>query len=185
MSERLLNRDLLPGNDCFGCGHENPRGLRIEVTEGEAEGDGLVARFVPPSHATGFPGITHGGALFTAMDCLATWVVALRGPQDDRYWLLGSSDVSYRKAAAAGTPLRLAGRLAGTESGDGRDRLLVHVEIRDEDGDLVAEGEFREVPVTAEKLRLLAGVEEIPEAWRSLFERREGGGRRGDAGAPR
>ena len=178
MSERLLNRELLPGNDCFGCGHDNPRGLQIEVTDGEEEGEGLAGRFVPPTHATGFPGITHGGALFTAMDCLATWVVALQGPQDDRYWLLESSDVSYRKAAPAGEPLRLAARLAGRESSDGRQRLLVRVEIRNVDGDLVADGEFREVPVTAEKLRLLSGVEEIPEAWRSLFERgRSGGGR--------
>ena len=184
MSKRLLNRELLPGNDCFGCGHDNPRGLQIEVTDGEEEREGLAGRFVPPTHSTGFPGITHGGALFTAMDCLATWVVALQGPQDDRYWLLESSDVSYRKAAPEGEPLRLAGRLAEREFDDGRERLQVHVEIRDEDGDLVSEGKFREVPVTAEKLRLLSGIEEIPDAWRSLFERGGSGGGRDDPGAP-
>ena len=176
MSADVLNRDLLPGNDCFGCGHENPHGLRVEVTDDGADPDGLTGRFVPPSHATGFPGITHGGALFTAMDCLATWVVALRGPQDDRYWLLQSSDLSYRKAAPAGKPLRLAGRLVGRESSEGRERLLVRVEIRDEEGDMVAEGDFHEVPVTGEELRQLAGIEGIPDAWRGLFERGESGG---------
>lgn len=29
--EPILNRDLLPHNDCFGCGLENTAGLRIEI----------------------------------------------------------------------------------------------------------------------------------------------------------
>jgi len=29
MTEDLLNIGLLAGNACFGCGHENPDGLRI------------------------------------------------------------------------------------------------------------------------------------------------------------
>lgn len=170
MSERILNRDLLPGNQCFGCGHENPHGLHIEVVDDGPRPGSLAARFRPPAHSSGFPGITHGGALFTAMDCLATWVVATFGPQDERYWLLGSSDVSYRRPAAVGDSLRLAGWLVGGDAAEG-DTLDVHVEIESSDGELVAEGEFHEVGVSPEKFRHLSGVQEIPAAWRDLFER--------------
>lgn len=170
MSQRILNRDLLPGNECFGCGHENSHGLHIEVVEGGPRPESLTARFRPPSHSGGFPGITHGGALFTAMDCLATWVVAVFGPRDDRYWLLGSSDVTYRRPAPVGEHLRLAGWLVGEDGpGDG-DALDVHVEIESPVEELVAEGEFHEVGVSPEKFRHLSGVTEVPEAWRGLFE---------------
>lgn len=187
MSEHVLNRDLLPGNACFGCGHENPHGLRIEVVEDGSGRASLAARFEPPEHAGGFPGLTHGGALFTAMDCLATWVVAAFGPRDGRYRLLGSADAAYRKAAPVGRPLRLEGRLLREEgAGDGEDSdadapgvLRVRVRVEDRAGDLVAEGTFTEVPVTPERLRALAGIDEIPPAWQRLFEDPDGlpGGR--------
>lgn len=171
MDGRTLNRDLLPGNRCFGCGHENPHGLRIEVTDDGGDAGSLSARFEPPEHASGFPGLTHGGALFTAMDCLATWVVVLHGPRDGRYRLLGSADVSYRKGAPVGRPLRLVGQLVEPEESDGGDVVVVHVEVEDGAGQRVAEGDFHEVPVGPEKFRRIAGIEEIPEAWKDLFER--------------
>lgn len=184
MKGRVLNRELLPGNACFGCGHRNPHGIGIEVFEAGAGPSGLTARFEPPPRAGGFPGLTHGGALFTAMDCLATWVVLLRGPQDDRYWLLGSSEVSFRRGARVGEPLRLVGRLlpeeADAEGPGGEEALLVRVVTENEGGQRVAEARFREVPVSAEKLRSVAGIREIPDAWRSLVEREreaEGGER--------
>lgn len=172
MSERILNRDLLPGNECFGCGHENPNGLHIEVTDEGEHSKSLVGRFEPPEHLSGFPGITHGGALFTAMDCLATWVVAVFGPRDERYWLLGSSEVGYRRPAAVGDSLRLSGRLVeGNGDALDDDTLDVHVRIESSDGQLVAEGEFHEIGVSPEKFAHLAGTSEIPRAWRNLFER--------------
>lgn len=170
MNEKILNRDLLPGNECFGCGHENPHGLQIEVVDEADAASTLAARFEPPDHATGFPGLTHGGALFTAMDCLATWVVVLFGPNDDRYWLLGSADVSFRRAASVGERLELSGRLVEQGSPEGSEQLLVRIRIRTADGQLVAEGDFEEVPVSPEKFKHVAEVAAIPEPWKVLFE---------------
>lgn len=170
MSRTILNRELLPGNDCFACGHENPHGLHIEVTRDASSQERLTGRFEPPAFATGFPGLTHGGALFSAMDCLATWVMVELGPDDASYWLLGSADVSFRKPARPGEPLVLAGWLVEQDDPDGTTVHVVHAEIRNGNGDLVTEGEFREIPVTPEKFRHLAGVEEIPRAWQDLFE---------------
>ncbi|MFF0225029.1 PaaI family thioesterase [Streptomyces sp. NPDC004629] len=51
---------------CFGCGHEQPHGLRLEARAGE--GVTLTAEFtVQPAHQ-GSPGLAHGGVLATALD---------------------------------------------------------------------------------------------------------------------
>lgn len=174
MTEEILNREMLPGNACFGCGHENPQGLKIEVTRDPTSPDRLEGRFTPTGHASGFPGVTHGGALFTAMDCLATWVVVLLGPTDERYWVLGNADVSYRRPTHPGQPLRLSGGLVDHDPDDDARGLTVHVTVETPDGELAVEGDFREVPLAPERFRLMAGVEEVPEAWTTLFEQAEG-----------
>lgn len=165
----ILNRDWLPGNVCFGCGHENHHGLRIDVTLDPDDPHALTGTFRPPEHASGFPGVTHGGALFTAMDCLATWVMAVFGPRNARYWLLASATVTYHRAARVGDTFTLHGRLAEPGPADGRG--AVHAEVRDQQGRVVAEADFTEVAVPPEQFRHIAGIAEIPPAWRALFER--------------
>ena len=74
MSKAIINKLLLDDNDCFGCGHANPHGYKIEVYEEEGVVDELFGHFDPPDHAIGFPGVTHGGAIYTVFDCIAAWV---------------------------------------------------------------------------------------------------------------
>ena len=51
---------------CFGCGAEQPHGLRLAVRAGE--GVSVTAEFtVRPEHQ-GAPGLAHGGLLATALD---------------------------------------------------------------------------------------------------------------------
>ncbi|MGW2641691.1 PaaI family thioesterase [Streptomyces sp. NPDC001348] len=51
---------------CFGCGDEQPHGLRLAARAGE--GVSLTAEFtVRPAHQ-GAPGLAHGGVLATALD---------------------------------------------------------------------------------------------------------------------
>ncbi|MEU3983081.1 PaaI family thioesterase [Streptomyces sp. NPDC026672] len=51
---------------CFGCGHGQPHGLRLEARAGE--GVTLTAEFtVQPAHQ-GAPGLAHGGVLTAALD---------------------------------------------------------------------------------------------------------------------
>ncbi|GGO91253.1 thioesterase [Wenjunlia tyrosinilytica] len=53
-------------DQCFGCGHEQPHGLRLDATAGE--GVSITAEFtVQPAHQ-GAPGLAHGGVLATALD---------------------------------------------------------------------------------------------------------------------
>lgn len=69
----MLNKSLLPDNHCFGCGHENANGLKIEVSRDPENENRVIVTFQPENHMIGFPGMTHGGVIYTALDCLASW----------------------------------------------------------------------------------------------------------------
>jgi acyl-coenzyme A thioesterase PaaI-like protein len=165
----MLNRDLLPDNACFGCGHANHAGLRIEIVPDPATSDALRGRFVPTMDMSGFPGITHGGAVYTALDCLSTWVATVLGPNPGAGWLLRSATTTYHKPAPAGETLTLTGTIK--EKGGAWDALTVHTEARRADGALCVESDFKVIPVSPEKLAELTGVSEIPENWQIFLSR--------------
>ena len=50
---------------CFGCGKNNPVGLKLQFTDN----DGVITgEFTPGEFHQGWPGIIHGGVLFTLLD---------------------------------------------------------------------------------------------------------------------
>ncbi len=60
-------QDLLPGNHCWGCGPDNPRGLQIKS---HVEGDETVCRFQPsPDHMAGPTHVVYGGIIASVIDC--------------------------------------------------------------------------------------------------------------------
>jgi len=160
----ILNRELLPRNTCFGCGHDNPHGLHIEVVRDPGTDELLRARFVPGERLVGFPGITHGGAIFTALDCLSTWVATLLGPNREAGWILRSAQTTFHKPAAIGKPLTLTGKVK--EHFGPWDPMTVHTEARDAASDLCVECDFKVVPLTPEKLTRIAGLADMPDNWR-------------------
>lgn len=61
-----IQERLYPHLTCFGCGHANPRGLKLRSYPAEGE---VVARFRPwPEHDNGF-GYLNGGIIATVLDC--------------------------------------------------------------------------------------------------------------------
>ena len=46
--------------NCFGCGSDNPIGLKLSY---RIEGENVVTDFVPQEEHQGWPGITHGGII--------------------------------------------------------------------------------------------------------------------------
>jgi acyl-coenzyme A thioesterase PaaI-like protein len=165
--EAILNRDVLPHNTCFGCGLENPHGLRIEIERDPVSAGVLRARFHPTTDMAGFPGVTHGGAIYTALDCLSTWVATLLGPNRTAGWLLRSATTTYHKPAPAGQPLALAGSIA--RQGGPWDPLVVRTEARRADGAVCVEADFKVVPLSQERLAQVAGIRELPENWRAFL----------------
>lgn len=59
-----LNADLDEGL-CFGCGRNNPIGLKLQFTR---DGDAVRAEFTPDRMHQGWPGLLHGGILGCLLD---------------------------------------------------------------------------------------------------------------------
>jgi uncharacterized protein (TIGR00369 family) len=59
-------RKYLPSfPNCFACGKENPRGIKLAIFE---ENGIIQAEFKPTEDLAGFPGIIHGGISCTLLD---------------------------------------------------------------------------------------------------------------------
>ncbi len=129
--------------------------------------DRLVASLTPAAHMVGFAGITHGGILYSALDCLSTWTATLLGPNRHAGWLLRSARTTYHRPAHIGKPLRLHGWI--TECGGEWGPAMVHTEARSEAGELCVEADFKVVPPASEKLARVAGHETLPENWRDFL----------------
>ena len=168
MENQILNRAIMPESDCYGCGLANPHGLHVEIIQDSDKNDQLGATIQPGEHTTGFPGITHGGVIYTAMDCLAAWVPRILRSETKAIWILRSAKVKYHKAAKQGETLLLTGRIAS--EGKQWQPVQVHTEARNPAGELLTDGTFKVVPLNAERFKQVAGIEEIPENWRQMVE---------------
>ena len=59
--------NLSDNNRCFGCGKENPLGLKIAFTL-DREKKAIKGEFTPCPEHQGYQGITHGGIIATLLD---------------------------------------------------------------------------------------------------------------------
>ena len=60
---------------CFGCGQENPIGLKLTFIE---DGDFVRSRFTPSKEYQGWNGVVHGGILFTLLDEAGGYTITKR-----------------------------------------------------------------------------------------------------------
>jgi len=169
MDEPCLNEERLPGNDCFGCGLSNPAGLRIELARDPDDGERVVGTFVPREEMTGFPGIVHGGVIYTALDCLAMWTAATLRAEPGVAWLLRSATVKYHRPGRAGELLALSGVIK--EGGAPGSPVVVHAEARNGRDEVVVDGDFKVVPLSVDRFTGITGVEELPENWTRFLTR--------------
>jgi len=169
MNDSSLSHTLLPGNDCFGCGPMNPHGLNITVRLDPENANRIVAEFNPQNHMTGFPGITHGGVIYTALDCMATWSgMVLR--KTKAIWILRSASMKYHRPAFQGRPLALSAVIA-SQSDDAWQAIEVHTEARDTENNLLAEGNFKVIPLPPDKFMALTSIAEMPQSWANWLHR--------------
>ena len=161
--------ELLPGNACFGCGQENERGLGITVRRDPADPKRILGEFRPQDHMIGFPGVTHGGAIYTALDCMATWSgMLLRKTR--AIWILRSATMKYHRPAFQGKVLSLSATIES--EGGPWDAIEVRAEARDAQQNLLAEGTFKVIPLPPDRFKTMLGIEQLPEGWnRWLGER--------------
>jgi uncharacterized protein (TIGR00369 family) len=122
-------------NHCFGCGPENPQGLKLEfVIEAEdAEAITATARVTLTKMHEGPPGHIHGGIIATLLDEAMS---KLNRPLNVLAMTRNLS-VNYLKPAPLGVELRLVGRHVRR---DGR-KIFHTAELMDGDGMVLARGE--------------------------------------------
>jgi acyl-coenzyme A thioesterase PaaI-like protein len=59
-----------PIRNCFGCGADNPTGLKIKSF---LDGDEGIATWQPHEHHCSYPGYLNGGIACTLIDCHSAW----------------------------------------------------------------------------------------------------------------
>jgi len=163
-----LNEELLKGNRCFGCGPDNPEGLKIRIFRDGTRTDRLVGTYLPRDSAGGFPHIVHGGLQFTALDCMAGWTMfALRNP-GKMMPLTRSAATRYHRPARLGAELALSAEVT-REAATARDPLSIHTEIRDAEGTLLTEVDFEYVLLPQERFMQAVGISAMPDSYRRHF----------------
>lgn len=114
---------------CFGCGPDNPRGLRLEF---HREGDTVISHVSLGREYAGYRDFIHGGVIAAMLDEAMGWALLHIG---GRYGVTRSLKVDYRR------PVRVASRLtvrAGVEV-FGNDTAEISAVIRDQRGRILAQ----------------------------------------------
>lgn len=90
---------------CFGCGRENPIGLRIQFFV-----DGLNrvhADFTPRTEHQGFPGVMHGGLISTLLD----ETIGRTAIANDFWCMTAELTIRFLKPIPIGEPLHITGEI--------------------------------------------------------------------------
>jgi acyl-coenzyme A thioesterase PaaI-like protein len=91
---------------CFGCGDNNPIGLRLRFTPDE---DGVKALFTPGAKHQGFHDVVHGGIISTVLDEAMAWATAYAG-----LWAVtGELRIRFRQPLRIGEPTIVTARVIG------------------------------------------------------------------------
>ena len=137
---------------CFACGVDNTYGLGMTFYE---IGIGRVmAEYSVPDNYQGFPGVVHGGIVFTMLDEVLGRVTMVG--DHTKFTMTAKVEVRFRKPVPTGELLQIHGKVEGR-----RGRIsFASAELRLPDGSIAAEakGMMAEVPdqvIDAEQLDAL------------------------------
>jgi len=119
----------LQKNYCFGCGKNNPDGMRLRFTYDEKL-NGYLSRFRLDKRYTGPPGHAHGGIIATILDEAMGKVNKLR----DVVAMTVEMTVNYLKPVPLNKPLRVESHEVSVK---GR-RHVNMAEIRNQKGEVLA-----------------------------------------------
>jgi hypothetical protein len=162
-----LNEELLKGNTCFGCGPDNPDGLRIRIFRDPGSANRLVGTYRPRATQTGFPQIVHGGLQFTALDCMAAWTVLILRQPGKMMPITKSAATRFLTPATLGAELALSAEVIGEAAP--REPLLIRCAIRDPAGVVLTEIDFEYLLLPLERFMKAVGLNAMPEHFRRYF----------------
>lgn len=164
-----ITDQYFPDNRCFGCGIHNEHGLKVQLQRHPEKKQGLMGEFTPQSYMIGFPGLTHGGAIYTTLDCLAAWTPTVLRPETKAVWVTGSVNIKYLAPARESEKIFLESELVG----EGQKSVIVKTLAKNKSGQILVEGEFKMVGVSPEKFAAMAGLKEFTPAWKKFLRLEE------------
>src|SRR3954454_19180552 len=139
---------------CFGCGDDNPIGLRLRFAPDER---GVKAAFIPSPNHQGFQDLVHGGIISAVLDEAMAWATARAG-----VWAVtGEMRVRFRQPLKIGEPTSVVARVSGAR---GRFVTAAAELRRDCDSSPVATASATFVKVDAD----------VEAAWRARYLRDPG-----------
>tara|TARA_B100000029_G_scaffold516275_2_gene628332 strand:- start:8472 stop:8981 length:510 start_codon:yes stop_codon:yes gene_type:complete len=168
LSAQALNVKLLGESVCFGCGPANTQGLNIKVHYDPDNSENVIGHFTPDPKLIGFPGITHGGVIFTALDCMACWAGMLLTTGAKSLWLTRSAQVTYHRPARESEPVFLSAYIP--ELDESSRIQVVHSAAKNESGDLLVNGRYKMIALSPKKFMSVLGIEKLPEDWASWVD---------------
>ena len=123
---------------CFGCGIENPIGLKLFFYEDD-EGR-VISHFTAGDEHQGYPGRVHGGIVATMLDEVTGRVVIA----ENTWAVTGRLEIRYRRPVPIGQELTIVGQITRLRSRT----VEAHGEIRLADGTVCAEatGTYMRLP---------------------------------------
>lgn len=145
-------QDAIPGNHCYGCGPDNPHGLRIKSFW---DGDESVCTFQPqPHHSAGPKQYLNGGIIATLIDCHCVCTAMANayrresreiGDAPEIWYVTGAMNVSYLKPTPIDRPVHLRARIVEEKP----KKTVVQCSLSSEDNEC-ARGEVVAVRVNSE-----------------------------------
>ena len=115
--------------NCFGCGDENPIGLRLDLREEDGR---LVTEFIPRDEHQGWPGTVHGGIIASLLYEEQENLAVRRGDLT----MMKSMETRFRRPAPIGKSIVAT---AWLRERSGR-QISVSATLADGDGAVIAEG---------------------------------------------
>ena len=117
------------GNSCFGCGADNPLGIKLSF-EGDPENGTAWTEFQPLPFMAGGIGMMHGGFIALLLDEVSSKVLSTLG----KTGVTRNIEVSYEKPVALNRPIRIEAKLVQHE---GR-KHWIEAQILNLQGDVLA-----------------------------------------------
>jgi uncharacterized protein (TIGR00369 family) len=122
----------MPKNHCFGCGKDNPDGMRLKFRF-DYDAQQAICNFRLPKRYQGPPGHAHGGIIATILDEAMGKVNKLR----NAIALTKTMNIEYMRPVPLAKPLTVVGF---EKSHEGRKHLNA-AEIRNDKGEVLARSE--------------------------------------------
>lgn len=132
--------------DCFVCGHENVRGLKLRFF---LDGEWVVSRCVLPPEYRGFLDRTHGGIVSALLDETMGWACVLRC---DRFTYTVELKVRFCRPVDVEQPLDVRARVTRHT----RRLTFAEAEIRNGSDTVLAKAEGKFMAIGEDETREIA-----------------------------